>query len=84
MPGDAPAIKIAATRGYGGEILLYDRYSEDREAIGKRIVAERGMTLIPPYDHPHVMAGQGSAAKELIEDAGPLDVLFVPGSAAGA
>jgi len=75
MPHDAPAIKIAATRGYGAEVVLYDRYTEDREAIGKRIAAERGMTLIPPYDHPHIMAGQGTAAKELLEETGPLDVL---------
>jgi threo-3-hydroxy-L-aspartate ammonia-lyase len=77
MPRDAPAAKIAATRGYGGDVLLYDRYSEDREAIGARLAAEKGMTLIPPYDHPHVIAGQGTAAKELIEEAGPLDALFV-------
>ncbi len=78
MPDDAPAVKIAATRGYGGEVILYDRYAGDREAIVNPIVEERGMTLIPPYDHPHVMAGQGTAAKELIEDAGALDVLIVP------
>jgi threonine dehydratase len=72
MPQDAPAAKLAATGGYqqgqrGSEVVLYDRYSEDREAIGKRLAAERGMTLIPPFDHPHVMAGQGTAAAELIE-----------------
>jgi len=78
MPSDAPAIKIDATRGYGAEVLLYDRYTEDREAIGKRLAEERGLTLIPPYDHPHVIAGQGTAAKELIEEVGPLDVLLVP------
>ncbi|MGA9578921.1 MAG: threo-3-hydroxy-L-aspartate ammonia-lyase [Terrimicrobiaceae bacterium] len=78
MPSDAPAIKIAATRGYGSEVILYDRLSEDREAIGRRLAEERGLTLIPPYDHPHVMAGQGTAAKELFEDAGPLDALVVP------
>ena len=78
MPSDAPAIKIDATRGYGAEVLLYDRYTEDREAIGKRLADERGLTLIPPFDHPHVMAGQGTAAKELIEEVGPLDVLLVP------
>lgn len=78
MPNDAPAAKIAATRGYGGDILFYDRYTEDREAIGKRVVEEHNMTLIPPYDHPHIMAGQGTAAKELIEDIGPIDVLIVP------
>ena len=78
MPSDAPAIKIAATRGYGSEVIFYDRLSEDREALGRRLAEERGLTLIPPYDHPHVMAGQGTAAKELFEDAGPLDALIVP------
>ncbi|MGQ3027028.1 MAG: threo-3-hydroxy-L-aspartate ammonia-lyase [Ferrovibrionaceae bacterium] len=78
MPQDAPAIKRAATAGYGGEIVLYDRYGADsREAIAARICAERGATLIPPYDHPDVIAGQGTAAKELIEEVGPLDVLIV-------
>ena len=77
MPHDAPAAKMAATRGYGGEIVVYDRYGEDREAIGMRIAGERGMTLIPPYDHADVIAGQGTAAKELFEDVGPLDALFV-------
>jgi threonine dehydratase len=77
MPSDAPATKIAATKGYGGEVVSYDRYKEDREAIGRRLAEERGLTLIPPYDHPDVIAGQGTAAKELIEDVGPLDALFV-------
>ncbi|MBK8015608.1 MAG: threo-3-hydroxy-L-aspartate ammonia-lyase [Betaproteobacteria bacterium] len=77
MPTDAPVVKVEATRGYGGEVVFYDRYSEDREAIGRRIAAERGMTLVPPYDHADVMAGQGTAALELIEEAGPLDVLVV-------
>jgi threonine dehydratase len=77
MPNDAPTVKVDATRGYGGEVVFYDRYTEDREALGRRLAAERGLTLIPPYDHPHVMAGQGTAAKELIEDAGELDLLFV-------
>ncbi len=82
MPADAPPAKLAATRGYqlgqpGSEVVLFDRYSEDREAIGRRIAAERGMTLVPPYDHPHVMAGQGTAALELIDDCGPLDALLV-------
>ncbi|WP_287496192.1 threo-3-hydroxy-L-aspartate ammonia-lyase [Pandoraea sp. CB10b_02] len=77
MPQDAPQMKIDATRGYGAEVILFDRYREDREALAQRLAAERGMTLIPPYDHPHVMAGQGTAAKELIEDAGELDVLVV-------
>ena len=85
MPLDSPAAKLAATRGYqdgqaGSEVVLFDRYTEDREAIGRQLSAERGMTLIPPYDHPHVMAGQGTAALELIEqtaDGGPLDMLVV-------
>ncbi|MDH4062780.1 MAG: threo-3-hydroxy-L-aspartate ammonia-lyase [Acidobacteriota bacterium] len=77
MPRDAPAVKITATRGYGADVVLYDRYTEDREAIGRRLAEEHGMTLIPPYDHPHVMAGQGTAALELFEDAGTLDVLLV-------
>ncbi|MDM0059427.1 threo-3-hydroxy-L-aspartate ammonia-lyase [Variovorax fucosicus] len=77
MPHDAPAAKLAATRGYGAEVVLYDRFTEDREALTKRLAEERGMTLIPPYDHPDVIAGQGTAAKELIEEAGPLDALYV-------
>jgi threonine dehydratase len=78
MPTDAPAIKVAATRGYGAEVVLYDRYAEDREEIGRELAEKRGLTLIPPYDHPHVMAGQGTTAKELIEDVGPLDCLIAP------
>ncbi|WP_087689817.1 MULTISPECIES: threo-3-hydroxy-L-aspartate ammonia-lyase [unclassified Pandoraea] len=77
MPQDAPQMKIDATRGYGAEVVLFDRYKEDREALATRLATERGMTLIPPYDHPHVMAGQGTAAKELIEDVGTLDILVV-------
>jgi threonine dehydratase len=77
MPRDAPALKVAATRGYGAEIVLYDRYTEDREAIGAELAQKRGLTLIPPYDHPHVIAGQGTAALELFEETGPLDSLFV-------
>jgi threonine dehydratase len=77
MPHDAPAAKVAATKGYGGEVVVYDRYKEDREAIGRRLAEERGLTLIPPYDHPDVIAGQGTAARELLEEAGPLDALFV-------
>ena len=77
MPNDAPLMKVDATRGYGAEVQLYNRYEEDREAIGRQLADERGMTLIPPFDHPHVMAGQGTAALELIEDAGSLDVLLV-------
>jgi threonine dehydratase len=78
MPSDAPAVKRIATEGYGGEVVLYDRERDDREAIGRRLSTERGLTLIPPYDHAHVIAGQGTAARELIEETGPLDLLFVP------
>ena len=78
MPTDAPATKMAATREYGGEIVLYDRYVEDREALARRLAEQQGLTLIPPFDHPHVMAGQGTTAKEMFEDAEGLDVLFVP------
>jgi len=78
MPNDAPAVKAAATRGYGAEVVLYDRYKESREAIGERLAREQGLTLIPPYDHPHIMAGQGTAAKELFEEVGSLDYLLVP------
>ena len=77
MPHDAPAAKVAATRGYGAEVVVYDRYTEDREAIGGRLAEERGLALIPPYDHADVIAGQGTAVKELIEDVGPLDLLLV-------
>ncbi len=77
MPKDAPAAKIEATRGYGAEVVLYDRYSEDREAMGRRIGGERGMTLIPPFDHRDVMAGAGTAALELLEEVGELDALLV-------
>jgi threonine dehydratase len=83
MPGVAPAAKLEATRGYGAEVLFYDRTpggvpGEGREAMAARIAAERGMTLVPPFDHPDIVAGQGTAAYELIEDAGPLDMLMVP------
>jgi threonine dehydratase len=78
MPTDAPAVKRAATEGYGATIVPYDREGEDREAVGRRIAAERGLTIIPPYDHPHVVAGAGTAARELIETSGPLDLLLVP------
>ncbi len=77
MPKDAPAIKVAATRGYGATIVSYDRYSENREAISARLAQEQGLTLIAPYDHPDVIAGQGTAALELFEEAGELDALFV-------
>ncbi len=77
MPRDAPAAKITATREYGGEVILFDRYTQDRDALGREIAGARGLTLIPPYDHPDVIAGQGTAAKELFEDVGPLDMLLV-------
>ena len=78
MPHDAPPLKVAATRGYGAEVIVYDRFREDREAIARELAQQRGMTLIPPFDHPDVIAGQGTAVKELLDDTGELDVLFVP------
>lgn len=78
MPTDAPAVKRAATEAYGATIVPYDRDREDREAIGRRIASERGLTIVPPYDHPHIVAGAGTAARELIEEVGPLDLLLVP------
>src|SRR5579859_3718217 len=78
MPTDAPALKVAATAGYGAEIIRYDRLSEDREAIARRLADERGATLVPPYDHPLIMAGQGTAALELLDDVEALDWLLVP------
>ena len=77
MPTDAPQVKVAATKEYGAQVQLYDRYREDREAIGHALAEQRGMTLIPPFDHPHVIAGQGTAALELIEEIGSLDLLLV-------
>lgn len=78
MPHDAPAAKVAATRGYGAQVVIYDRYKEDREQIGRDLAARHGLTLIPPYDHADVIAGQGTAAKELFEEAGRLDYVFAP------
>ena len=78
MPADAPAGKLAATRGYGAEVITYDRASEDREAIARELGEQRGLTVIPPFELPAVMAGQGTAALELIESDGPLDVLIAP------
>lgn len=78
MPEDAPPAKVQATRGYGGKVVLYDRYSQDREAIGRELALRDGLALIPPYDHADIIAGQGTAVRELIEEAGPLDALFVP------
>ena len=77
MPQDAPAAKVAATRGYGATVVTYDRYTEDREQIGRELADKHGLTLIPPYDHADVIAGQGTAAKELFEEVGPLDAFFV-------
>ncbi len=77
MPEDAPTAKMAATREYGAQVVTYDRYTEDREAISRRLAEERGMTLVPPFDHPHVIAGQGTAAKEFLEEMPDLDYLFV-------
>ena len=77
MPHDAPAAKVAATKGYGGTVVVYDRYQEDREQIGRELADRHGLTLIPPYDHPDVIAGQGTAAKELFDETGPLDAFFV-------
>lgn len=77
MPQDAPKAKVAATRGYGGHVVMYDRYTEDREQIGRDLAEKHGLTLIPPYDHPDVLAGQGTTAMELFEEVGELDALFV-------
>ncbi|HOC43160.1 MAG TPA: threo-3-hydroxy-L-aspartate ammonia-lyase [Thermoanaerobaculales bacterium] len=78
MPADAPPVKLAATRAYGATVISYDRGQTTREALAARLAAETGRTVVPPYDHPHVVAGQGTVALELIQDAGPLDLLLVP------
>jgi threonine dehydratase len=78
MPADAPAVKKAATLEYGAQIIEYDRTGESREAIGRALAEQRGLTLIPPFDHPDVIAGQGTAALELFEEVGALDTLLVP------
>jgi threo-3-hydroxy-L-aspartate ammonia-lyase len=78
MPTDAPRSKVEATRGYGAEVITFDRYTEDRDALGEALAAERGLELVRPYDDPLIMAGQGTAALELIEDAGVVDTLVVP------
>ncbi|HET9720409.1 MAG TPA: pyridoxal-phosphate dependent enzyme [Solirubrobacteraceae bacterium] len=83
MPADAPAGKLAATRGYGAEVVTYDRYTEDREEIGRRLAAQRNLTLVPPFDDPEVIAGQGTAGLELVHEAGPLDLLLAPVSGGG-
>ncbi|WP_433190680.1 pyridoxal-phosphate dependent enzyme [Actinoallomurus sp. CA-150999] len=78
MPEDTPPSKMDATAGYGAEIVTYDRYTGDRVAIGEALAADRGLALIPPYEHPHVIAGQGTAALELLEEVGDLDLLVTP------
>ncbi len=78
MPADAPKVKVEATRGYGAEVVFYDRLKDDRVKFGQRIAEERGLTLVPPYDHPHIIAGQGTAAFELLQDVPDLDALLVP------
>jgi threonine dehydratase len=83
MPEDAPAAKLEATRGYGAEVVMYDRWTESREEIGAALAAERGLALVPPYDDPLVMAGQGTAALELFADVPGLDVILVPVSGGG-
>lgn len=83
MPEDAPPVKLAATRGYGAEVVTYDRYTEDRRAVGEQVAEQRGATLVPPFDHPDVVAGQGTAALELVEAVAELDVLVVPLSGGG-
>jgi threonine dehydratase len=77
MPEDAPAVKMAATKGYGAEVILYNRQTQNREELSQQLAQERGMALIPPYDHPQVIAGQGTAARELIQSVGELDLLLV-------
>jgi len=84
MPADAPAVKVAGTRAYGAEVVFYDRAAgQSREDVASKIAKERGSVLVPPFDHAHVIAGQGTAAKELIEDIGALDDLYVPTGGAG-
>lgn len=83
MPEDAPAVKVQATREYGAEIIFYDRYTERRDVVGERVQAERGLVLVPPYDDPAIVAGQGTSALELLEDVPDLDALLVPTSGNG-
>lgn len=82
MPRNAPQVKAAATRGYGAEIVFYER-GESREALAGKLARERGLVVVPSFDHPHIVAGQGTAAKEMLEEVGPLDFLFVPCGGAG-
>lgn len=83
MPDDAPALKLAATRGYGAEVILYDRRREDREAIARRLVEERGVVLVPPFDDEAIIAGQATAALELLAEVTDLDVVVAPCGGAG-
>jgi threonine dehydratase len=78
MPRDAPPVKLAATRGYGAEVVTYDRATQDREALARELATQRGLAVVPPYNHVDVIAGQGTAARELLADTGPLDALLVP------
>lgn len=78
MPRDSPAVKLAATRGYGAEVILYDRLKDNREAIAKQLSEKRGLTLVPPFDHPHIIAGQGTVALEFLADIPDLDLLVAP------
>ena len=78
MPSNAPAVKLEATKAYGAQVVTYDPATEDRAQIARALAEKRGLTVIPPFDHPHIIAGQGTAAQELIEDAGALDYLLVP------
>ncbi|MBP1466538.1 threo-3-hydroxy-L-aspartate ammonia-lyase [Candidatus Chloroploca sp. M-50] len=78
MPDDAPPVKLAATREYGAEVVIYQRATTDREAFARTLAEQRGLTLIPPYDHPHIMAGQGTAARELLAQIPDLDTLVMP------
>ncbi|HEX7166199.1 MAG TPA: pyridoxal-phosphate dependent enzyme, partial [Acidimicrobiales bacterium] len=83
MPEDAPVAKLDATRGYGARVVLFDRYNADREQLGRDLVEKEGRVLVPPFDDPLIMAGQGTAALELVADVGPLDVLVTPVSGGG-
>jgi len=76
MPEDSPDAKIAATKGYQGKVIFFDRYKDDRQQLCRDLAEKQGMTVIPPYDHPHIIAGQGTAAKELFEEVGELDAIF--------
>jgi threo-3-hydroxy-L-aspartate ammonia-lyase len=78
MPADAPAVKVEATRGYGAEVVTYDRYAQDREQLGRELAQSRGLTLVPPYEHPLIISGQGTVALELLQQEPQLDALLVP------